>query len=53
MKYNAQRKLVRRWGLMWRTMKRLRDRAGARFAIERATIWRNYINRKEASDRSK
>ncbi len=36
---------VRRWGMQWRVMNKRRDRAGERFAIERALLWRNSINK--------
>lgn len=42
-----QRKNVRRWGLLWRLMKQRRDKLGQQFALERATLWRNYVNRME------
>ncbi len=36
---------VRMWAMQWRVMHKRRDRAGERFAIERALLWRNSINK--------
>lgn len=44
MNLTAQKRLIRKWGLMYRLMRKRRDRAGAMFAIERARIWRGYVN---------
>jgi hypothetical protein len=38
------RKNVRRWSMLWRIMKKKRDRHGQEFAIERAQMWRRKIN---------
>jgi len=40
------RRMVRRWGQMWRVMRDMHDSKGARFAKERATLWREQINRR-------
>jgi len=44
-----QRRLVRIWAKMFRLMRSRRDRKGMSFAIERARIWREYVNRMERS----
>jgi len=44
---SAQRRLIRKWGLMFRLMRSRRDLAGERFAVERARIWRGYVNMME------
>ena len=41
------RKNVRRWGKLWRVMKRRRDRQGAKFAVARGRLWRDVVNRLE------
>jgi hypothetical protein len=47
MSLTPQKRLVRRWGKLWRLMRRRGDRAGMTFAVERAKIWREYVNRME------
>jgi len=44
---HAQRRLIRRWGRLYRLMLKRGDRAGMTFAVERAKIWREYVNRME------
>jgi len=51
-RHSSQRRLVRMWGKLWRTMKQRRDRKGMAFAKERAGIWREYVNRMEAMEKN-
>ena len=41
------KRMIRRYGMVYRILADMRDLQGARFAVERASLWRMEVNKRK------